>query len=72
MEIGNWTRHVDWHAPDLWAALAESRARERSLVVTLETQPDHPPHIDATQYKVYPSGKILWAFDGANPFQTWD
>ena len=25
---------------------------------------------NATQFKAYPSGQLLWAFDGENPFQA--
>lgn len=64
-------RKVDVVVADLMEAFAVCRERNRPLVVELEA-PDHVTGVpeDATQFKVYPSGRLLWAYDGDNPFQT--
>ena len=64
-------RNVDYAARDMEDAFGRCRDRDRPLVVTVEIYPDDMPHPFATQFKVYPSGHALWAYDGHNPFQTW-
>ena len=72
MERKRYVRKVQYVVDDLEAAFALCREADCPLVVELrDPQPNQLPHPDATQFKVYPSGYALWAFDGENPFQTW-
>ena len=65
-------RKVDYAAYDMSDAFGKCRSLDRPLVVTVEVYPSDMPHLDAKQFKVYPSGYALWAYDGNNPFQSWD
>ena len=60
-------RKAEYHVDDLSEGFALCRELDRPIVVTCSPQPDMP---GATQFKLYPSGRILWAYDGDNPFQA--
>ena len=64
-------RQPDLIVEDLSEAFDVCRERNRPIVVECRNFTGSLPHPDATQFKVYPSGSALWAFDGQNPFQAW-